>query len=43
LTQMVPIDLILEAFDSLEGSMTAEGMTTLIPRETVAGFEGRAR
>jgi uncharacterized protein len=43
LTQMVPIDLILEAFDSLEGSMTAEGMTTLIPRETVAEFEGRVR
>jgi uncharacterized protein len=43
LTQMVPIDLILEAFDSLEGSMTAEGMSTLIPRETVAGFEGRVR
>src|ERR1700678_3310449 len=43
LTQMVPIDLILEAFDSLQGSMTAEGMTTLIPRETVAEFEGRVR
>jgi len=43
LTQMVPIDLILEAFDSLQGSMTAEGLSTLIPRETVAGFEGRVR
>jgi uncharacterized protein len=43
LTQMVPIDLILEAFDSLQGSMTAEGLSTLIPRETVAGFEGRIR
>jgi uncharacterized protein len=43
LTQMVPIDLILEAFDSLEGSMAAEDMTTLIPRETVSGFEGRVR
>jgi uncharacterized protein len=40
LTQMVPIDLILEAFDRLQGSMTAEDSTTLIPRKPLAGIEG---
>jgi uncharacterized protein len=40
LTQMVPIDLILEAFDRLQGSVNAEDFTTLLSRGMPAGLEG---
>jgi uncharacterized protein len=43
LTQMVPIDLILEAFDRLQGNIDTEKLTTLISRQTHVGFEGRVR
>jgi len=43
LTQMVPTDLIIEAFDRLQGSMTAEDSVTLIPRKALAGIEGNIR
>jgi uncharacterized protein len=42
LTQMVPIDLILEAFDRFQNTMPA-GTGTLISRETLSGFEGSLR
>jgi uncharacterized protein len=40
LTQMVPIDLILEAFDRLQGNMPAGDPTTIIPRKALARIEG---
>jgi uncharacterized protein len=43
LTQMVPTDLILAAFDRLQGSIHAVDVSTLISRETLAAFEGRIR
>jgi uncharacterized protein len=43
LTQMVPIDLILEAFDRLQANLSTDDLTTLVSRQTHAGFEGRIR
>jgi uncharacterized protein len=43
LTQMVPIDLILEAFDRLQGSVNAGDSTTIIPPKALAGIEGSTR
>jgi uncharacterized protein len=40
LTQMVPIDLILEAFDRLQGSVIAEDSTAVIPPKVVSRIEG---
>jgi uncharacterized protein len=40
LTQMVPIDLILEAFDRLQGSVNAEDSTAVIPPKIFARIEG---
>ncbi len=42
LTQMVPTDLILEAFDRIQSNMPADA-GALISREALAGFEGRLR
>jgi uncharacterized protein len=43
LTQMVPTDLILEAFDRLEGRIDVADSPTPISRDTLAGFEGSLR
>jgi uncharacterized protein len=40
LTQMVPIDLILEAFDRLQGSVHAEDSTAVIPPKVFARIQG---